>query len=643
VGPTPSAGMNTSDAEPSEAAPISATLSISDSPYVRILFAIVSLQYAINMSLVNGHCDAQFEPVSLLLQEFLSSSEELGASLALNIDGKDVIDIWGGHDDSQQTRLWEEHTITNVASCTKLVTNLAALVLVDRGILDLNEKVSKYWPEFAAQGKTDIEVRHVLSHTSGLPGWDENMTVDDLYDWGKATTALARQAGWWKPGTQSGYQSFTLGFIVGELVRRTTGQTLKDFIRTEIAEPLGADFQLGVRNEDLPRVSDVIPPSPPADMPALDPTSIPGRVQLNPAFDFELANSERWRKAELGASNGHTNAAGLMRIMSALALGGSVNGHRLLSAETINLIFQEQAKGPDAVVGMPLRFGIGYGLTGKDTAAEWLPEGRICFWGGFGGSMVIMDLDRRMTISYVMNKLDFVGLGSERTKAYIKAIYDALDTRITPLEYGFALDNGTRIIHGQGSLVKDGFTPDLNIPGKLEVFSPGHRADPGVPCFCGPQGLFPFTTENRMPRHVHMSNNSSGKGKRYIVEKLHVLEGIALAELGGQIYVIPPKTLVLIGPGVPHSWTACPPGLDLEALGVTDSGKIVSEGRFTAVYEYEEPTAFYPTRQTETLKDESDYIECTDLQSIRFPKMEVADVVKDAWFVWDRTVRKLDS
>ena len=146
-----------------------------------------------------------------------------------------------------------------------------------------------------------------------------------------------------------------------------------------------------------------------------------------------------------------------------------------------------------------------------------------------------------------------------------------------------------------------------------------------------------------MPRHVHMSNNSSGKGKRYIVEKIHVLEGIALAELGGQIYVIPPKTLVLIGPGVPHSWTACPPGLDLEALGVTDSGEIVSEGRFTAVYEYEEPTAFYPTRQTETLKEESDYIECTDLQSIRFPKIEVADVVKDAWFVWDRTVRKLNS
>lgn len=378
------------------------------------------------MSLVKGRCDPQFLATSKLLHDYLLSGEELGASLAVNIDGKDVIDLWGGFADTQKSQSWNRDTITSIMSCSKLVTNLAALILVDRGVLDANAKVSKYWPEFAARGKDEIMIRHVLSHTSGLPGWEETMTLEDLYDWEKATSALAKQAPWWKPGTRSGYHAFTQGFLVGELVRRTTGKSLKEFIRTEIAEPMGADFQLGVKDEDFPRVSDVIPFSLPADMPVPHPSSIPSKVLTNPALDFKYANSEGWRRAELGASNGHSNAAGMLRIMSVLTLDGRANGHQLLSPKTIDLIFQEQAKGIDAVVELPFRFGIGYGLTGKDTAVAWLPEGRVCFWGGTGGSIVIMDLDRRMTISYAMNNMSFVGIGSERTKAYIKAIYDAL-------------------------------------------------------------------------------------------------------------------------------------------------------------------------------------------------------------------------
>jgi CubicO group peptidase (beta-lactamase class C family) len=254
------------------------------------------------MSVVNGHCDPQFEAVSQLLHEYLSSGEELGASLAVNINGKDVIDIWGGHTDSEKSQVWNRDTITNVMSCSKLVTNLAALILIDRGILDVNEKVSTYWPEFAAQGKDEIEIRHILSHTAGLPGWDDTMALEDLYDWDKATSALAKQASWWKPGTQSGYHAITQGFLVGEVVRRTTGKTLKEFVRTEITEPLDADFQYGVQDQDLQRVSDVVPFSLPADMPAPDLSSIPGRVLTNPAIDFKYANSERWRKAAIYAA-----------------------------------------------------------------------------------------------------------------------------------------------------------------------------------------------------------------------------------------------------------------------------------------------------------------------------------------------------
>lgn len=140
-----------------------------------------------------------------------------------------------------------------------------------------------------------------------------------------------------------------------------------------------------------------------------------------------------------------------------------------------------------------------------------------------------------------------------------------------------------------------------------------------------------------------MSPKSSGDGKRYIVEKILVLNGVALAELSGEIYVIPPNTMVLIGPGVPHTWTACPPGLNLQEVGVSKGEKIVSEGKFTAVFEYEEPTAFFPTAQTNVLKEESEYVECDDLHEIQIPAFKLEELKKDAWFVWGRGVRKLDD
>lgn len=210
-------------------------------------------------------------------------------------------------------------------------------------------------------------------------------------------------------------------------------------------------------------------------------------------------------------------------------------------------------------------------------------------------------------------------------------------------EYGFTLPNGTKVIHGEGVMVKDAYPLNLNIPGQLQIYSPGHNADSTTPTFCGPHGVFEFDVNLRMPRHVHMSPNSSGDGKRYIVEKILVLNGVALAELSGEIYVIPPNTMVLIGPGVPHTWTACPPGLDLQEVGVSKDEKIVSEGKFTAVFEYEEPTAFFPTAQTNVLKEESEYVKCDDLHGIQIPALKLEEIRKDAWFVWGRGVRKLDD
>lgn len=338
------------------------------------------------MAEAHGYCDPKFEKVRELLFQNVSSGAELGASICINIKGKTVLDLWGGFTDENHNHAWEENTIVNVWSITKTITALAALVAIDRGVLDINEKVSTYWPEFAQNGKQDIQVRHLLSHRSGVSGWDRPISLVDVYDLEKSTAKLAAQAPWFEPGTVSGYHSMNMGHLVGELIRRTTGKSLGRFIEEEIAAPLGADFQLGAAEKDWPRTSDLIPP--PMDLEAfaaLDKSSVPYRTFMGPAPDPLAALTPEWRRAEIGAVNGHGNARSITRILSAISLGGEVDGVRLLSQNTIDLIFQEQCNGTDLVLGVPVRLGIGYGLPSKQTVA-FIPDGRKCFWGGWVSS-----------------------------------------------------------------------------------------------------------------------------------------------------------------------------------------------------------------------------------------------------------------
>ena len=320
---------------------------------------------------IQGQCAGPFEAVRSALEANLASGEELGASVWMNVAGETVIDMWGGHRDAARTVPWDEHTITNVWSTTKTITSLAALMLVDRGELDVFAPVARYWPEFAASGKGEIEVRHLMSHTSGVSGWERPFAIEDMYDWDSATARLAAQAPWWEPGTASGYHANNQGHLVGEVIRRITGQHLKDFVAAEIAGPIGADFQIGAKEADWGRIANVVPPPPlPFDLNALPDDNVAKRTFLGPEADANAANTPGWRKADMGALNGHGNARSVGRIMSALSLGGETEGHRLLSPATIELIFQEQAHGPDLVLGVPLRFGIGYGLPVPETIAS---------------------------------------------------------------------------------------------------------------------------------------------------------------------------------------------------------------------------------------------------------------------------------
>jgi CubicO group peptidase (beta-lactamase class C family) len=376
--------------------------------------------------LLNGHVDSRFEPLREVIEDHLGSGAECGLSVTVDIDGSTVVDAYGGYADAARTRAWEPDTIVNVWSTTKTVTSLAVLMLADRGLVDLDAPVAAYWPEFAANGKEQVLVRHVMSHTSGVSGWDAPFALADMYDLERSTALLAAQAPWWEPGTASGYHAFNFGHLLGEIVRRASGKSLTEFVANEIAGPLGADFQIGARQSDWARCAEILPPPPlPFDMAAMDPDSAVFKTFTGPVAEAAAANTEGWRQAEMGAVNGHGNARSVARVMSAVSLGGTVDGVRLLAKETIGQVFREQARGVDLVLGAPLRFGIGYGLP-EPASLPYIPDGKVCFWGGWGGSIILMDTDRRLTISYMMNKMQPGIIGSENAAAYVSAIYQLL-------------------------------------------------------------------------------------------------------------------------------------------------------------------------------------------------------------------------
>jgi CubicO group peptidase (beta-lactamase class C family) len=372
---------------------------------------------------MHGSCDEQFAPVRDAFARNFELGLEVGASVAVTVDGEFVVDLWAGHTDEERTQPWERDTIINVWSTTKTMTALCALVLADRGELDFDSPVSRYWPEFAAGGKTGVEVRHLMGHTAGLAAWNQPVTEADLYDWEKSTSMLAAQEPWWEPGTMSGYHAVSQGHLVGEVVRRITGQTLGRFFAHEIAGPLGADFHIGLPAEHDHRTVRVIPP-PPLPLDLLPHDSIAYRTFTGPFLRAETSWENAWRRAELPAVNGQGNARSVATVQSLVACGGSLGGVTLLSGQGCDRIFDVQSVGPDLVLGAPMRLGMGYGIVGDETPLG--PSAKACFWGGWGGSIVVADLDRRMCIAYVMNRMGEGTTGDERGAAIVMGAYAAL-------------------------------------------------------------------------------------------------------------------------------------------------------------------------------------------------------------------------
>jgi CubicO group peptidase (beta-lactamase class C family) len=375
---------------------------------------------------ITGHCDPRFEAVKAVLADSIASGADLGASFAATVNGEMVIDIWGGRRDEKGEAPWDADTITNVYSTTKTMSFLCALLLADRGELDFDSPVARYWPEFAANGKSQIKVWHLLNHAAGLSGLDQKVSADDLYDWDKITGLLAAQAPWWEPGSASGYHALTQGYLIGEVVRRITGQSLGVFFAAEIAGPLDADFYIGVPDAVFPRICDLVPPE--GDngsiLGAGDEASIAARTFSSPVANALDSRTDAWRRAEIPAANGHGNARAVAKIHALLACDGETQGKRLLSAATTKMIMAERISGTDLVLGVPMAFGLGFGL--NNPKAPVSPNANTCFWGGWGGSIAIIDQDARCSIAYVMNKMHQGLMGDSRGGALVKAFYASL-------------------------------------------------------------------------------------------------------------------------------------------------------------------------------------------------------------------------
>ena len=373
---------------------------------------------------LQGACDPRFSAVRDAFAANWTDHDEVGASLCVIVAGETVVDLWGGHADAGRSRVWERDTIANVYSSTKGVAAAAAAILVDRNQLDVERPVLDYWPEFAQAGKSEIKVRHLLTHEAGLAGVDEDLPNGAVLDWDRMIGALERQAPMWTPGEGMGYHAITYGWLVGEVIRRIDGRTCGEFVRDEIADPLGVDFFIGLPESEDARTADLIAAPGTGPIGGGPQDTLAGRaLGLAAPRLAGTVNSREWRAAELPAANGHGNGRSLATIYAAL---GVADGG-LLSTDAIETCgATEHVAREDLVLGFLVRRSLGFILSTAGGRYEWGPNPRTFGHSGAGGSLGFVDPDAQIGFGYVMNQMS-AGLGADpRWKPMIDAVYASL-------------------------------------------------------------------------------------------------------------------------------------------------------------------------------------------------------------------------
>ncbi|WP_370318672.1 serine hydrolase domain-containing protein [Oricola sp.] len=379
---------------------------------------------------LQGSYDEAFAGVAEAFAENYVSEEEIGSATAVYVDGKKVVDLWGGYRDPDYSQPWNEDTIVCMMSVAKGIAGMSFNILIDRGIVDPDKPVAEYWPEFAQNGKEGVLVRHVLDHTAGLPVVMEPMWRGAIFDCDATVAALEKQAPLWEPGTVAAYHIHTQGNILGEIVRRVTGKRFPVFIRDEVTGPLGMDYQYGnLSDADLARCATLVPTVEGTLLARrdTDPDALisKGFTQFPDAPMPDILNSTEWRRAEITSASGHGNARAVSRVYAAIARGGELVGVKLMKPETIRDMLTEQHNQTERMQERPYHQGRGVLL--NTPVSVWMgPNPHAFGHHGFGGSIGMGDPDAKIGFSYSCNKMHARGDNGPRARRIIEALYEAI-------------------------------------------------------------------------------------------------------------------------------------------------------------------------------------------------------------------------
>lgn len=373
---------------------------------------------------IQGHVARGFDRVrDAFAANFSPSAEfrDLGAGLSVFVSGKRVVHLLGGYRDPRREKPWNELTLVNVWSASKVVMAVAIAQLVDSGRLDYERPVAAYWPEFAAEGKAAITLEQVLCHQAGLNGFAEPTSMADLFNWHRIAARLAGQRPFWTPGALTSYHGMTFGWLTGEVLRRRTGLEVRDYVRRYISQPLAADLWLGCPMERRNDAAFIVAPEP--DRTSVELNAIASRTIVNPVPDGALANTNEWRSAQIPAVNVHSTADGLARLYAALANGGSLDGVRILSSAAVDSLRRMRSPGPDEMLGKR-RWAAGVAL---NSDGAFGPDPEAFGHAGWGGSLGCASVEANVAIAYVVNRMGSRLNGDPRARLLGDAVFECLD------------------------------------------------------------------------------------------------------------------------------------------------------------------------------------------------------------------------
>ena len=383
-----------------------------------------------------GYCHEDFLEVQRIFNHNFFKYGEVGSSLCVIVDGEIVVDIWAGHKNKNKTKEWSENTLSVAFSSTKAALALCAHMLIERGELDLKEKVTKYWPEYGKNGKEETTIEMILNHSAGLPALRTKVKDGGFLDWNYMVKLIENEKPFWEPGKETGYHMMTTGWLIGEIVRRVSGKSLGEFFNSELREPYELDYWIGLPETEDYRVAEIIPFTPsPNDKPSDFATTFRNnpdsmqRLSLTNTGGYDYNAKETYR-AELGAIGGIADARSLAKLLTPLAQ----NNEKLLSRDTVSKLSKSNIKTSiDSMLLFPTNFSNGFMLN-MDNTKNFEGEGGSFMIGpnafghvGYGGSSATFaDPDYKISFGYLTNKLGGEYLINERAQSLISAVYQCI-------------------------------------------------------------------------------------------------------------------------------------------------------------------------------------------------------------------------